>query len=360
MSGLKGGVAGVFFALAGAVLLAPCGASGGAIQETGRIEVEELWSLDGHSRLEMLSDINDIVEVSSQEIWISSGWEGVYSVDLSDWTGSGDRWIAFANEGEGPGELTGPGEIVVTSQSGIAVHDAGQGQIEFFGDSGEPLRTVQLPLGIGWTKGFSVLPSGRILVSGGTGLVDGGFHVFSEIGEYLGSWEEAAPAKETYARYVGTGGALDAAPDGSVLYSQNAPHRIVRYRFPEEPGATVSVQTIAEIPDLLEAPGDDILVRGVEDGTPFIDIDHGYAKSVAVFAVGDSLVLNVLTRGTGKERIATWQLFAPTKNEHYELVAESRVANYALHSLCENGDVLASRVDDLGVDTAVRLRWTVR
>ncbi len=327
-----------------------------------RIEAAEAWSADGRSRLESLSSIDGMAELPSGSIRISSGPDGVYAVDPSDPSGKGDRWIVVANDGEGPGELGGSGGIVVTAEGLVAVHDAGRDQVELFRPSGEPVRTVRLQLGIGWTKGFAALSAGEFAVSGGTGRGDGGFHRFGATGEHLDSWEEAAPAETRYARHVGTGGPLHAAPDGWLLYSQNAPHRVVRHRFPAETGADPRSRVVAEIPGLLEAPGDDVLVRTVEDGQSFVGVDLSYPKSVAVFALEDGRVLNVVARTEDGESFTTWQLFAPSggAGDPHELAAQGRVADYEPHFLCADGDVLASRTDDLGVNSAVRLRWRLR
>ncbi len=337
----------------------PLGAAGAWAGQLDSIEVAEVWSADGHRRLEMLSSIDGMAELPSGEIWISAGWEGVYAVDPSQSSGAGDSWIAAANDGEGPGELSSPKGILLTDRGIVAVHDAGQDQVEFFLATGEHFRRVQLRLGIGWQKGFAILPSGEFLASGGAGLLDGAVHRFSQAGEYLDSWEASAPAEGMYARYVGTGGSLHAAPDGSVLYSQNAPHRIVRYRFPEEPGAEVSIQVIAEIPDLLAAPDDDLLVRETDGGLP--QINHDYSRSIAVYAIKDGRVLNIIKDFDDDESSTIWQLFAPRDGDlEYELIAQSRIANYTPYFLCDDGDILASRTDALGVDSAVRLRWSVR
>lgn len=367
MGRLWSGIALVAIPLAGFALGVPAAAAQNG-PESGRstLTVTEVWAADGYSRIERVSDIDGVAETPLGTVWISSSSE-ILAVDPSDPSGAGDVMVA-EGKGDGPGELKGADRIAITPDGHVAVHDIGRDAIEIYSAAGEPLRRVQLPFSVYWTKGFAVLGSGDFALSGGVPWIQAGVHHFNAAGEHLGSWADAAQVEDWLARVVGTGGALHALPDGSLLYSNGAPHAVVRYETPSTgaDGGEPSGRTVSEMPELLEAPGDAVLVKGVdEEGVSYTSFRPGYPQSHAVFGLGDGRVLNVIRRqGEGGDRETLWQLFEPRSKSSdgatHALVAERIVdVSYRLWFLCDNGDILASRSDALGVDTVVRLRLTV-
>ena len=365
MGRLRSGIASVAIPLAGFALGIPAAAAQND-PASGRLTltVTEVWAADGYSRIERVSDVRGVAETPLGTVWITSGSE-ILAVDPSDPSGAGDVMIA-EGEGDGPGELESAHSMAITLDGHVAVHDLGRDAIEIYSAAGEPLQRIQLPFSVTWTKGFAVLASGDFALSGGVPWIQAGVHHFSAAGEHLGSWAEAAQVEDWQARVVGTGGSLHALPDGSLLYSNSAPHAVVRYEIPPADDGEPAGRIVSEMPDLLEAPGDAVLVKGVnEEGVPYTSFAPGYPQSHAVFGLGDGRVLNVIRRqGEDGDRETLWQLFEPRPESSdaatHALVAERIVdVSYRLWFLCDNGDILASRSDALWVDTVVRLRLTV-
>ncbi|WP_423928880.1 hypothetical protein [Candidatus Palauibacter sp.] len=273
--------------------------------------VTEVWVADGHTRLERLADVSGVAETPLGTVWIASSTE-ILAVDPSDPSGARDVMVT-ERKGDGPGELLGAERIAITPDGDVAVHDLGRGAIEIYSAVGEPLRRVPLPFSVTWTKGFAVLASGDFVLSGGVPWIEAGLHHFSAAGEHLGSWADAAQAEEWLARVVGTGGALHALTDGSLLYSSGAPHSVVRYEPPPTGGGEPVGRTVSEMPALLEAPGDAVLVKGVdEEGVRYTSFDIWYPQSHAVFGLDGGRVLNVIRRRDGGGDLETVrQLFEP-------------------------------------------------
>ena len=182
-------------------------------------------------------------------------------------------------------------------------------------------------------------------------------HEFDELGGYLRSWGEAMEAEEMMARFVGTGGALDALPDGSLLYSRAAPHEIIRYQLPASGPAPPRGRTIASIGDLLKSPGDEVLLKQTdENGVSYTTFRVWYPQSRGVFLMADGTILNVITHSNENPELrhTIWQLFSPTGDLEAEVRSDGVM--YQPWFQCSNGDLLASRHDALGVTSLVRLR----
>lgn len=338
----------------------PAAAAQDDIADLGRLTVTEVWAADGHTRLERLQDVSGVAETPLGTVWVTS-YSEIFAMDPSDPSGARDVMVT-EGRGDGPGELLGTDRIAITPDGHVAIHDLGRDAIEIYSADGEPLQRVQLPFTVQWPKGFAVLASGDFVLSGGVPWIEAGIHHFGRTGEHLGSWAAAAQSEDWQARVVGTGGALHALPDGSLLYSNGAPHAVVRYEIPPAAGGEPAGRTVSAMPDLLEAPGDAVLVKGVNDeGVPYTSFYVWYPQSHAVFGLDDGRVLNVIRRrGEGGGAETMWQLFEPGPAGADALVAEGIVdVSYRLWFLCGNGDILASRTDAMGVDTVVRLRMTI-
>lgn len=202
-----------------------------------------------------------------------------------------------------------------------------------------------------------MLPGGGFVLSGGVFGNSHAIHQFDELGRYLRSWGEAMEAEDMMARFVGTGGALDVLPDGSLLYSRAAPHEIVRYQLPTSGSVAASGRTIVSVSGLLESPGDDVLLNTTdENGVSYTTFRVWYPQSRGVFLMADGAILNVITHSNEDPELrhTIWQLFSPAG----DLEAEARTDGvmYQPWFQCSNGDILASRHDVLGVTSLVRLR----
>jgi len=114
-------------------------------------------------------------------------------------------------------------------------------------------------------------------------------------------WGEGMKSDSWEARPVGTGGALDALPDGSVLYSRGAPHEISRYEI--SPDGEVLGHPVAAMEGLLSDLDDgDVLVRGTDpDWGAYTTFNIWYPQSRAVFGLSDGRILNVITRSDGDQ-----------------------------------------------------------
>ena len=322
-----------------------------------QLTVTEVWDYDGSTELGGFSYIDGLGEAGNGTIWVSDASPGWGRVVL--YNPMTDEATVVGRPGEGPGEVLSTTIIAIDPDGNIAMYDIARSSIELYSPTGEPVRRIRLPHRVTWVKGFDVLPSGDFVLSGGVVGVNSAIHQFSREGRFLRSWGESAQADDWEARIVGTGGALHALPDGSLLYSQGAPHRIAHY-LPTDEGW--SEYQIAAFPDLIDAPRDAVIVEGVEDGVPYRTFHVTYPQSRGVFQIGEGLILNVIVAVDDGQSI--WQLFDPdgtTADAHSTLIAETRTQAYEPWFRCLNGDILAVRKNlDTGVPTVVRLRmaWT--
>ncbi len=340
-------------ALAGWTALALVSPLWGQQTPVGRLSVTEVWVLDGNSRLDRLSRIRAAIETSMGTIWIAD----VREVWVIDPDGTREDDYIVAREGDGPGEVRGINRIDILPNGNIAVNDMSRNAIEIFTPAGESVRRITLPLKVGWIKGFAALPSGGFAISGGVFGTPYAIHQFGDDGAYIRSFGAPMEAEDMMARFAGTGGALDALADGSLLYSRAAPHEIIQYEDPALTTAAPEAHKIAAIEGLLKSPGDDILIKEVNDeGVPVTSFRAWYPQSRGVFGLGDGRVLNVITRSNPDPalRHTIWQLF----DADGTLAAEERsdAVLYEPWFQCSNGDLLATRYDALGVTSLVRLR----
>lgn len=196
-----------------------------------QLVVTEAWRVDGATLLDGLTSVTGLAETESGEIWVSdmSGGRGrVLKFDRSQPAGM----TVVGDYGEGPGEVWGPERMAVTDDGNVAVYDLGRAGVEVYAPSGESLHRVRFPVRVTWGKGFDVLPFGGFVVSGSVAGIAGAIHQFDHEGRLRRSWGDQSQADNWRASLMATGGAVQALSDGSVLYSQGAPHRIVRYEIP--------------------------------------------------------------------------------------------------------------------------------
>ena len=244
-----------------------------------QLTVTEVWDYDGSTELGGFSYVDGLGEAGNGTIWVSDASPGWGRVVL--YNPMTDEATVVGRPGEGPGEVLSTTIIAIDPDGNIAMYDIARSSIELYSPTGEPVRRIRLPHRVTWVKGFDVLPSGDFVLSGGVVGVNSAIHQFSREGRFLRSWGESAQADDWEARIVGTGGALHALPDGSLLYSQGAPHRIAHY-LPTDEGW--SEYQIAAFPDLIDAPRDAVIVEGVEDGVPYRTFHVTYPQSRGVFS----------------------------------------------------------------------------
>lgn len=323
----------------------------GQIAPRGDLVVTEVWSSEAHDWADGLSMVEGLGETLEGTLWVSDAFPGkILIVDPAS-----GRMIGVRGQGEGPGEVDSPGMIAITPKGHVAVYDLGRSSIEVFSSSGGFVRRVRLLVRVEWPKGFAVLPSGDFVISGPVSGINHAIHQFDQDGKLIRSWGGTAEASDWQAAAIGTGGALQALHDGSLLYTQGTPHRVVRY-VPADKFATGSgywgEHVIVEMAEMLEAPGDAIIVDTVEDGVAYRGFYVTYPQSRGVFEMTGGSVLNVVVMYD--EARSVWQLF----DDLGELLAETDVDQaYRPWFKCANGDILATRLDPVtDVPVVVRLR----
>ena len=324
--------------------------------------VTEVWRVHGATLLDGLTSVAGLAEATTGAIWVSDMSPGHGRVLAFDPTNIAPATLV-GGQGEGPGEVSGPGRMAITSGGSLAVYDVGRAGVELFSSSGEPLRRVRFPIRVSWEKGFDVLPSGGFVVSGSVPGIDAAIHEFDREGRLLRSWGDQAQADNWRARLIATGGAVHGLSDGSVLYSQGAPHRIVRYEIHGNDPDDVRERPVAALEALLGAPGDAVIVEAVEDGVPIRSFNVSYPQSRAVWLTEDGLVLNIVV--SEEDGASIWQLFDESEGSpdgDARLVAETRVGEaYSPWFRCRNGDILASLTDPVtDVPIIVRLKFAIQ
>ena len=326
-----------------------------------RLVVTEAWRVHGATLLDGLTSVTGLAETEPGAIWVSdmSGGRGrVLKFDPSQPAGM----TVVGSYGEGPGEVWGPGRMAVADDGSVAVHDLGRAGVEVYAPSGESLQRVRFPVRVTWSKGFDVLPFGGFVVSGSVAGIAGAVHQFDHEGRLVRSWGDQAQADNWRAGLMATGGTVHALSDGSVLYSQGAPHRIVRYEIPASGTGEVGERPVAALDGLLGDPGDAVIVERVEDGVPIRGFNVSYPQSRGVWLTEDEFVLNVVVSKEDGESI--WQLFEENEGSpegDARLVGETRVSEaYSPWFRCRNGDILASLTDPVtDIPILVRLELAI-
>lgn len=320
-----------------AALLALLGPTVGSAQT---LTVAERWSTRGTPAVLEFSVIAGMTETASGEVWISDALNRVVAAV----NGSGGSLRIVARQGDGPGEVRAPGLWASYPDGGVAMYDLVRSAVEIFGRDGSFRRRIIIPKVLN-PKGFAVLPTGQIVLSGGITGNPGSIHLVSGAGRLERSWHPLPDARNPRARTLVAGGAVSALADGSILFSQAAPHRIMLY-----PTTGGKERVIASDSRLLEAVGDDFIVE--RDGKR--TFRWRFPQSRAVYRLRSGNVLNVVWNA--EERFSLWEVYSPAG----KLLARSRV-NRAYHpwAMARNGDVLASYQDpETDEHVAVRLAVT--
>lgn len=300
-------------------------AAGGAGRGSADLTVEE-WSSKGDPR-EPFGAIMGMAAGSDGGVWVSDGLNHAVSLAFE-----GDRAEPRARTGRGPGEVTAPALIARRPEGGVAVHDVASRKLELFGADGRYERSVRLPYMIYNPKALVALRSGEFVISGGVAADPYAIHRFAADGTHLNSWHPAPALMDERAVRIVAGGALAELPNGNLLFSQSAPHRIVEYRLDGTP-----VRTIASHPQIVPAPGDDI-VRVESDGVAF---RWGFRRSSAVFVLpGGERFLNVVRDGERQETtFEVWSMDGERVDHKLER------ATYDVWDLAPDGRLIASYRD---------------
>lgn len=292
-----------------------------------------------------------MAEARDGMIWVSDGRLGQI-VELSP---SGTPTRRAARTGDGPGEVGSPGRIVRTLRDELAIHDLKHLSIELFAPDGRFVRRIRLPYPIDFLKGFTALPSGEFVLTGGIPGRATAIHRFGTDGRLKASWYPIPETTNARAGLLVAGGSVWADADGSLLFSQAAPLRIMLFP-PGYPQSGREPSVLASDPKLVRPIGDDFIVERVEGGQWVRSFRWGAPMSRAVFRLDDGNILNVVVFAEAEEG-SIWQLYDPSGRL---LAQEESARAYWPWNLTEDGDVLASYIEpETSQHFAARLamRW---
>lgn len=308
--------------------------------QDSRLSIVERWSTKGGPGGLEFASIAGMAEAANGDIWISD--PAGHRLLASD--AAGRRLRVVARQGDGPGEVEGPGLVTTTASGEVAVLDLARGSVDVFGRDGRFTRRTTLPARVYNPKGF-VYWGGRFVISGGITGETSAIHLVGADGSRKGSWYPAPRTRNPRAGVMVAGGALAVAPDGSLLFSQAAPHRILR--FPPAGGAG---RELAADSALLRPAGDDF----IREAGGVRTFRWDYPRSGAVFPRPDGTVLNVICNA--EQGFTLWELYGRDGRR----LARQRVDRaYEPWAMTRDGDVLASFRDPT-TDEAVAVRLAVR
>jgi hypothetical protein len=315
------------------------------------LTLTEKWRARGVPGVMAFGAVEGIVETDAGEIWVSDPiGRAVLGLDSL-----GRRGRIVAREGDGPGEVRSPTLSARIPSGGVAIYDQGHDAVELFGRDGRFVRRVTLSAKVLNPKGLAVLPNGQILLSGGLASGGGGaVHRFAANGRLLGSWGAVARARNERAVGLISGGPLAVLREGSVLYSQAAPHMLAIYSpIGKRHQRLAADRTVV-------APIGDAFIQVRGNRRVF---QWRFPQSAGVFRLPDNdnddnndNVLNVVWNA--EANTSTWEVYHPSG----ALVVRKRFARaYRPWALTRSGDVMATVVDaTTGEATVVRLGVQVR
>lgn len=279
-------------------------------------------------------------EAANGSIWISD----VTSRVVATVNAHGGGLRVVAEEGDGPGEVRGPSRLASLPSGEVSVYDMIRSAVDVFGSDGRFKRRIALPVAVFNPKGFAVLRSGDFILSGGIQSGPGAIHQFAPDGKLRRSWGPPSTARNSKAATMIAGGPVHPLPDGSILFSQSAPHWIAVYSPLGQ-----RTRALAANPSLAPVIGD----RFVQQRNGRRIFDWNYPKSAGVFRLNDGRIVNVVQNA--RENVTIWEVY----RSDGKLVGRARIARvYQPWGITRDGDVLASYMDP-DTDEAVASRLTV-
>lgn len=303
-----------------------------------RLQVMERWSTGSAGRQVEFGSIGGMTEHLDGWIWISDPINRVVVALTAD----GARPERVALPGRGPGEVEGPDLLATHPRIGTGVYDAAQRMVHVFGSDGRFSRGIFVRNVIFFPKGFAFLASGEFVISGGIEGNPGTVHLHDANGALVRSWHPGQTTENPRAGLMVGGGAVSTTREGSILFSQAAPHEVVLYAATGR-----RIRRLASEGGLLRSIGDDFISEQGYRRT----FDWYFPRSVAVFELPDGRILNVVWNY--EESWSLWQVYEPNGRP----VRQVRVRRaYRPWAIAANGDVLASYEHaDTGEHIAVRL-----
>jgi hypothetical protein len=269
-----------------------------------------------------------MIEAAPGTVWIADS-RNSRILAVSD---SGRRFSLVARDGEGPGEVHGPDYMARSHAGDIAVYSSRS--VDVFSRDGDFIRRVRMRMQFENVKGFTVLPSGAFVVSGGS-LGNGySVHRISADGRSVVSWDSIPKTRNPRAGAMVAGGVVRALDDGRILFSRSAPHEIAIFSSDGK-----HVDTIAHDPDLLKPIGDDFIVETVTNGQWSRSFRWFFPQARAVFRLENGDILNVVDYR--EQDRSLWELYRGRQRIAKTIIPRA----YRPWNLTSTGDILASYID---------------
>lgn len=316
---------------------------------TTSLTLEELWRTDGSEapKLGPFVSITGMIEAEPGVVWVADS-RGQQVLRVDDQGSVAGR---VAGRGEGPGEVEGPTLMTRTDAGHIAVYDLGGLRIEVIDPTGAFVRRVHLPARVTWPKGFAALAGGDFVLSGAVPGLGSSLHRFSPDGKLISSWDPLPQTRRVRAAWIAGGGPISGTDEG-LLYSRAAPHEVMLFPMEGDSLGTDGL-VIANDPELLSAPGDEVIVERTVDGRQVRQFRGAFPQSRGIYRLPDGNILNVVVWADRGESL--WQLYDLQTGT---LVAATRVpVPYRPWNVTADGDVLVSYPrEHTGEILAARLR----
>jgi outer membrane protein assembly factor BamB len=301
------------------------------------VHLEQRWATKGSPDIGEFASITGMIEVSPGRVWVADA----RTSRLIAITEDGQEVRLLARNGEGPGEVDAPLYMARFFSSGeVAVYS--RRSIEIFSADGDFARRVWMPVNVTNAKGFTVLPSGEFVISGGIYGNDYGIHRLSSDGRSLVSWDPVPTTRNPRAGVMVAGGAVHAAADGTILFSRAAPHEIVVFSKDGE-----RIEAIASDPDLLSAIADEFIVETVRDGRFVRSFRWFFPQSRAVYRLDGHTLVNIVV--FQEQDRSVWEVYRSGRRIASTLFRRA----YRPWAITSEGGVLVSYVDpDTGESVA--------
>lgn len=313
-------------------------------QET---EVVELWRTDGAVEGLSLAWVSDAVLDDNGKVWILDE----YTSKISVW-----QWPALDRPPESPrvisDDLSAPVALAARPAGGVAVLDVVARAVVLFGADGSPEGTVDLAgIQFLFPKDLLVLPSGEIVILGGSMKSDAGLWAFSPTGTLLA---ESFPSISVGDRRITAmiAGGVGAVNDWGILVSRaQAPglYAVDTTRW--------NVALLDPLEPLFPNQGEDFLIRSDEGRSTSFGFHWFFTRPVALIPLPSGNLLHVVADQEGDRGV--WEIRSGDGIllRRFEVQAGYRPLAYA-----KNGMLLAMRLDPLTRDQSlvgVRLSWDV-
>ncbi len=340
--------------VAATLLTATVSASVLGQQVTGGRRVEVVWATRGPSE-SPFRGVNGIIGAPDGAIFmVDDQAQSIYRFEPE--TG---KYTWFDRRGQGPGELRSPYLVTLTETGDVAVYDMGRRMILVYSPDLEPLRQVTLRRFITNPKGFAFLRDGSFIITGSfpsasrVGEDIYGVHRFDgrdgrRIGQYVKLPHLDNPDHRRSLSQI-AGGPVFRLEDGGFLYSNSAPHRILRF------DGSFGEHEIAADPEVIASAVETFATGYFNEDRQRMAwrLDWFHDQARGIFQLSDGRLLNIITRRTRGS--STWELWNPSGRplERFEVDEP-----WHPYGITPDEDVLVAYDDpQTGENVVAALRW---